>query len=53
MEMATDLPSSFSEGSALKMVGYDMTKLAATRLYAKTGGLHGSEAGSRGSRGFD
>lgn len=36
MEMATDFPSSFA-GSAMSLVGYDMTKAAADRLYAKTG----------------
>ncbi|KAK6634519.1 sterol carrier protein 2 [Polyplax serrata] len=36
MEMATDMPSSFN-GSAMTLVGYDMTKTAAERLYAKTG----------------
>ncbi|XP_059489696.1 sterol carrier protein 2 [Neocloeon triangulifer] len=37
IEMATDLPSSFSEKSCIKVVGYDMTKLAAERLFAKAG----------------
>lgn len=36
MEMATDLPSTFSEKSCIKLVGYDMTKLAANRLFEKT-----------------
>ncbi|EEB10353.1 Nonspecific lipid-transfer protein, putative [Pediculus humanus corporis] len=36
MEMVTDFPSSFA-GSAMSLVGYDMTKAAADRLYAKTG----------------
>lgn len=36
MEMTTDLPSTFTEKSSIKLVGYDMTKLAATRLFAKT-----------------
>ncbi|KAF2884087.1 hypothetical protein ILUMI_22055 [Ignelater luminosus] len=35
MEMATDLPSTFSEKSCIKLVGYDMTKLAANRLFEK------------------
>lgn len=35
MEMATDLPSTFNK-SMMTMVGYDMTKLAANRLFAKT-----------------
>ncbi len=35
MEMSTDLPSTFKESSAIKMVGYDMTKAAADRLYKK------------------
>lgn len=37
MEMATDLPSTFEEKSAMKLIGYDMTKTAAERLYKKTG----------------
>ncbi|CAH2044202.1 unnamed protein product, partial [Iphiclides podalirius] len=37
MEMATDTPFVFSEKSMLKVVGYDMTALAAERLYRKTG----------------
>jgi len=37
MEMATDLSSTFEEKSAMKLVGYDMTKTAAQRLYQKTG----------------
>ncbi|RZC34639.1 Thiolase C and/or ACP syn III domain containing protein, partial [Asbolus verrucosus] len=36
MEMATDLPSTFAENSFLKLVGYDMTKTAADRLFRKT-----------------
>lgn len=35
MEMTTDLPTSF-EKSNMKMCGYDMTKLAASRLFGKT-----------------
>ncbi|KAK2711542.1 sterol carrier protein 2-like isoform X2 [Artemia franciscana] len=37
MQMATDTASTFEEKSNLKMVGYDMTKLAADRLFAETG----------------
>jgi len=37
IEMATDLPSTFEEKSCIKLVGYDMTKTAAERLYSKTG----------------
>lgn len=37
MEMATDLGTTFSENSSMKLVGYDMTKRAAEQLYAKTG----------------
>ncbi|BES90092.1 Sterol carrier protein [Nesidiocoris tenuis] len=37
MEMVTDLPSTFNERSCMKLVGYDMTKTAAQRLFAKTG----------------
>lgn len=36
MEMSTDLPSSFGEGSAMKIVGYDMTRNAAEKVFAKT-----------------
>eukprot|EP00118_Oscarella_pearsei_P028669 m.2669 g.2669 ORF g.2669 m.2669 type:complete len:536 (+) comp8834_c0_seq1:86-1693(+) len=37
MEMATDFPSSFTEKSSIKLVGYDMTKAAAGQAFAKTG----------------
>ncbi|XP_063230568.1 sterol carrier protein 2 [Bacillus rossius redtenbacheri] len=37
MEMSTDLPTTFSDNSCIKMVGYDMTKHAADRLFRKTG----------------
>merc|ERR1719260_158388 len=37
MEMSTDLPSAFKEKSCIKAVGFDMTKLAAEKLYKKTG----------------
>ncbi|XP_050077485.1 sterol carrier protein 2 [Anopheles maculipalpis] len=36
MEMSTDVPSSFSEGSAMKIVGYDMTRNAVQKVFAKT-----------------
>ncbi|XP_046458122.1 sterol carrier protein 2-like [Daphnia pulex] len=36
MEMTTDLSSTF-ENSSMKLVGYDMTKMAAEKLFAKTG----------------
>jgi len=36
MEMATDLPSTFSDRSCMKIVGYDMTKKAADMLFQKT-----------------
>ncbi|KAJ8978001.1 hypothetical protein NQ317_004546 [Molorchus minor] len=36
MEMSTDLPSTFLEQSHMKIVGYDMSKHAADRLYRKT-----------------
>ncbi|XP_019645644.1 PREDICTED: non-specific lipid-transfer protein-like [Branchiostoma belcheri] len=36
MAMATDLPSTFDENSCIKMVGYDMTKAAAQKLFEKT-----------------
>lgn len=37
MEMATDFPSTFKEQSAMKLVGYDMTKNATQRLLSKAG----------------
>ncbi|XP_023240587.1 non-specific lipid-transfer protein-like [Centruroides sculpturatus] len=37
MEMGTDFPSTFEENSCIKMVGFDMTKKAAEKLYRKTG----------------
>lgn len=37
MEMATDPESSFKDKSLMKVAGYDMTRLAASRLFAKTG----------------
>ncbi|KAK7601280.1 hypothetical protein V9T40_008721 [Parthenolecanium corni] len=39
IEMTTDLPSTFADKSCLKVVGYDMTKLAAERLFTKTNKL--------------
>lgn len=35
--MATDLKSSFEEDSMIKMVGYDMAKAAANKVYEKSG----------------
>lgn len=35
LEMATDLPSTLTERSMMKMVGYDMSKLAAEKVFAK------------------
>uniref|UniRef100_A0A0V0G3U7 Sterol carrier protein 2 n=1 Tax=Triatoma dimidiata TaxID=72491 RepID=A0A0V0G3U7_TRIDM len=37
MEMVTDLPSTFHDKSCMKIVGYDMTKTAADRLFSSTG----------------
>jgi sterol carrier protein 2 len=37
MAMVTDLPSSFSDKSCIKIVGYDMTRKAAQQVYEKTG----------------
>ncbi|XP_037293160.1 non-specific lipid-transfer protein-like [Manduca sexta] len=37
MEMATDTPAVFQENSLMKVAGYDMTALAAKRIYQKTG----------------
>ncbi|XP_034948690.1 non-specific lipid-transfer protein-like [Chelonus insularis] len=34
MEMSTDLPSTFAERSHMKIVGYDMTKNAAEKVFA-------------------
>ncbi|KAG8234264.1 hypothetical protein J437_LFUL016024, partial [Ladona fulva] len=36
MEMCTDLPSTFEENSLMKIVGYDMTKTAAQKLFTKS-----------------
>lgn len=36
MEMSTDLPSTFSEKSCIKLVGYDMTKNAAEKVFSQT-----------------
>lgn len=35
MEAATDTPSTFTDRSMIKVIGYDMTKLATERLFAK------------------
>ena len=35
--MTTDYPSSFEEKSMIKMVGYDMAKNAAQKVYEQTG----------------
>jgi len=35
--MTTDFPSSFGEHSMIKMVGFDMTKKAAQKVYAQSG----------------
>lgn len=37
MEMVTDTTASFADNSCMKIAGYDMTKIAADRLYRKTG----------------
>lgn len=36
MEMSTDLPSTFSERSCIKLIGYDMTKNAAEKVFTLT-----------------
>ncbi|XP_033209756.1 non-specific lipid-transfer protein-like [Belonocnema kinseyi] len=36
MEMSTDLPSTFEDRSCMKIVGYDMTKNAADKLFSNT-----------------
>ena len=35
--MTTDFPSSFEEHSMIKMVGYDMAKSAAAKVYEQSG----------------
>ena len=35
--MATDVPSTFTENSAIKMVGYDLSAMAANQVYEQTG----------------
>lgn len=37
MEMSTDLPSTFKDESPMKIAGYDMTKMAAQRVFSKSG----------------
>lgn len=37
LEMATDLPSTFKENDCMKIVGYDMSALAAKRAFEKSG----------------
>jgi acetyl-CoA acetyltransferase len=37
MAMATDLPSTFDERSCIKLVGFDMTRKAATKAYEQSG----------------
>jgi len=37
LEMATDLPSTFKENDCMKIVGYDMSALAAKRAFTKSG----------------
>ena len=37
MEMATDFPSSFEEQSAIKLIGFDMTRNATQRALQKAG----------------
>lgn len=37
MEMTTDIPSTFEEKSAIKLIGFDMTKNAAEKAFNKAG----------------
>lgn len=37
LEMATDLPSTFKENDCMKIVGYDMSQLAAKKAFTKSG----------------
>ncbi|KAJ8017432.1 Non-specific lipid-transfer protein [Holothuria leucospilota] len=37
MEMVTDTQSTFKENSLMKIVGYDMTKKAAEKVFSKAG----------------
>ncbi|XP_053740316.1 sterol carrier protein 2 isoform X2 [Synchiropus splendidus] len=41
-EMVTDMPSSFEENSCIKMIGFDMTRVAAQKCY-QTAGLKASD----------
>ncbi|XP_014608028.1 PREDICTED: non-specific lipid-transfer protein [Polistes canadensis] len=36
MEMSTDLPSTFTENSCIKLIGYDMTRNAAEKVFTTT-----------------
>lgn len=36
MEMSTDLPSTFNEQSSIKLIGYDMTRNAAEKVFTQT-----------------
>lgn len=36
LEMATDVPASFNEDSMMKVVGYDVSKLAAQKAFSRT-----------------
>ena len=37
LEMATDLPSTFKDTDCMKIVGYDMSQLAAKKAFQKSG----------------
>jgi sterol carrier protein 2 len=37
MEMATDMPSTFKDKSCIKMVGFDMSKKAADKVFQEAG----------------
>jgi sterol carrier protein 2 len=37
MALTTDLPSTFEERSCIKLIGYDMTRKAADRVYQQSG----------------
>ncbi|KAM9789760.1 sterol carrier protein 2 [Neosynchiropus ocellatus] len=41
-EMVTDMPSTFEENSCIKMIGFDMTRVAAQKCY-QTAGLKASD----------
>ena len=37
LEMATDLPSTFKDNDCMKIVGFDMSQMAAKKAFEKSG----------------